>query len=257
LLDVTDGYFVTVRFDAQFGEPRQRAREAFRRDADAAGDDSLPVRQGHGRRAARLRDVAVRTPLLSSDAIDRSVGGRILVKAEMLQRTGSFKLRGTYNRVAAIEPTLRSHGVVAYSSGNHAQGVAAAAGRLGVPATIVMPADAPTAKLEGTRALGAEVVLYDRETGDREAIAAEIAADRGATLIPPFDDPHVIAGQGTVGLEIADQAGALGMRPDAVLVPCSGGGLVSGIATVMSRRCPGCVKARTLFRIPVQSLRGI
>jgi len=188
--------------------------------------------------AERLRGVAVRTPLLASGAIDSRTGGTILVKAEMLQRTGSFKLRGAYNRVAAIDPQQRRRGVVAYSSGNHAQGVAAAAGMLGVPATIVMPADAPAAKLDGTRALGADVVLYDRATGDREAIAAEIANDRGATLIPPFDDPHVIAGQGTVGLEIADQADARGVVFDAVLVPCSGGGLVSGIATVLSDRMP-------------------
>jgi len=188
--------------------------------------------------AKRLRGVAVRTPLLAAEAIDRETGGRVLVKAEMLQRTGSFKLRGAYNRVAALDPSLRSRGVVAYSSGNHAQGVAAAAGMLGVPATIVMPSDAPAAKLDGTRALGAEVILYDRDTGDREAIASEVASDRRATLIPPFDDPHVIAGQGTVGLEIADQADDLGIKLDAVLVPCSGGGLSAGTATVLSKRFP-------------------
>jgi len=188
--------------------------------------------------AERLRGVAVRTPLLAADAIDRDTGGRVLVKAEMLQRTGSFKLRGAYNRVAAMEPSVRCRGVVAYSSGNHAQGVAAAAGLLGVPAVIVMPSDAPAAKLDGTRALGAEVILYDRDTGDREAIALEVASDRGATLIPPFGDPHVIAGQGTVGLEIADQADDLGIGLDAVLVPCSGGGLSAGIATALSKRFP-------------------
>jgi len=150
-----------------------------------------------------------------------------------LQRTGSFKFRGALNRISMIPQAARAGGVVAFSSGNHAQGVAAAAALFGMKALIVMPADAPRAKIEGTRALGAQTVLYDRQREDREAIAGRICAERGATLIRPFDDPGIIAGQGTAGLEIAEDAARLGVTLDAVLVPCSGGGLVSGIALAL------------------------
>ncbi len=180
--------------------------------------------------AERIAACAVRTPLVESPTLSARTGGRVFLKLELLQRTGSFKFRGALNRLALIPENARAGGVVAFSSGNHAQGVAAAAGLLGMTAMIVMPADAPRAKIEGTRALGAEVVLYDRQREDREAIAGRICAERGATLVRPFDDPGIIAGQGTVGLEIAEDAGRFGVTLDAVLAPCSGGGLVSGIA---------------------------
>lgn len=186
--------------------------------------------------ADRLRGVAAETPLLESDALDALVGGRLLVKAEPFQRTGSFKFRGAYNALAVLRPPA----AVAFSSGNHAQGVALAARLLGIPATIVMPADAPAAKLEGTRALGAEVVAYDRAGGeDREAIGRDLAARAGAALIRPYDEPLVMAGQGTVGLELAGQAARRGCRLDAVLVCCGGGGLVAGCATALARLTPG------------------
>ena len=180
--------------------------------------------------AGRLEGVARRTPLLAGTPLDELTGGLVLLKLESLQRTGSFKIRGAYNRLVQLDDAERRNGVVAFSSGNHAQGVAAAAKMLGIPATIVMPSDAPRAKLENTRALGAQVVLYDRVRESREQIAAKLAADQGATLVPAYDDPHVIAGQGTTGLELMQQAGELGLTPDQVLVPCSGGGLVSGSA---------------------------
>ena len=180
--------------------------------------------------AGRLAGIARRTPLLSGTPLDELTGGRVLLKLESLQRTGSFKIRGAYNRLVQLDDRGRRAGVVAFSSGNHAQGVAAASAMLGIHAAIVMPADAPRAKLEGTRALGAEVVLYDRERESREQIAARLAAERGATLVPAFDDPHVIAGQGTVGLELMQQAMEEKLVPQQVLIGCSGGGLVSGSA---------------------------
>jgi threonine dehydratase len=187
--------------------------------------------------AVRLRDVAVRTPLLESEALNALAGGRLLLKAEPLQRTGSFKIRGAYNTISR----LGGRPVVAYSSGNHAQGVAAAARLLGVPATIVMPADAPRIKLDNTRAYGAEVVTYERDREVREEIGERIAAETGAALVRPYDDPNIVAGQGTVGLEIAEQAEEEfgGARPDAALVPCGGGGLVAGCATALAARLPG------------------
>jgi threonine dehydratase len=188
--------------------------------------------------AGRLAGVARRTPLLAGTPLDERLGGRVLVKAESLQLTGSFKIRGAYNRLVQLDTGARRRGVVAFSSGNHAQGVAAAARMLGIAATIVMPADAPRAKLENTRALGAEVVLYDRVRESREGIASRIAAERGATLVPAFDDPHVIAGQGTAGLELMQQAGELGITPDQVLIPCSGGGLASGSALAIRALSP-------------------
>ena len=189
--------------------------------------------------ARRIAPYAVETPLIENAALNARVGGRVLLKLESLQRTGSFKFRGAYNRIALIGEEERVKGVVAFSSGNHAQGVAAAAKLFAVPAVIAMPRDAPRAKIEGTRALGAEVVFYDRTRDDREAIAAEICARRGATLVRPFDDAGIVAGQGTIGLEIARQAAARGVKLDAVLVPCSGGGVVSGIALALSAASPG------------------
>ncbi len=191
--------------------------------------------------AARLRGRAVPTPLLESPLLNDRLDGRLLIKPECLQRTGSFKYRGAFNRLAALDDAVRRHGVVAYSSGNHAQGVAAAARDWGVAATIVMPADAPAIKRRNTEAWGARVEPYDRNHEDREAIAVRIAAETGASLVKPYDDPFIIAGQGTVGLEIAQQAAALGVRPDAVLVPCGGGGLVAGTALALADRLPGCL----------------
>ncbi len=167
------------------------------------------------------------TPLLRSDALDAWTGGQIWLKAECLQRTGSFKFRGAYNRLAQLPPATP---VIAYSSGNHAQGVALAARLLGLPAAIVMPSDAPALKIERTRAHGAEVILYDRAKQDRVAIGSALTVERGGVLVPPFDDPHIIAGQGTAGLEARDQLSAMGLEADVALVCCGGGGLASGIA---------------------------
>jgi len=179
------------------------------------------------------------TPLLSSPFLDEIAGRRVFVKAECLQHTGSFKARGGWAAVSALPADRRAAGVIAFSSGNHAQGVARAARLHDVPAVIVMPADAPKMKIDNTRALGAEVVLYDRETEDREAIGAALAADRGLTLIKPYDEPQVIAGQGTCGLEIAEQAAGEGIATADVLVCCGGGGLTSGIALALAARAPG------------------
>jgi threonine dehydratase len=188
--------------------------------------------------ADRIAPHAVETPLIENATLNEKLGGRIFLKLESLQRTGSFKFRGACNRIALIPESERAGGVVAFSSGNHAQGVAAAAALFGMRALIVMPEDAPRAKIEGTKALGAEIVCYDRVTEDREAIAAQICKERGATLVRPFDDAGVVAGQGTIGLEIAQQAASRGAKLDAVLVPCSGGGVVSGIALALSGASP-------------------
>ena len=190
--------------------------------------------------AARvIEGQAVYTPLLESHDLNERLGGRIFIKAEPLQRTGSFKFRGAFNRISRLDGAARKAGVVTFSSGNHAQGVAAAAALLDLPATIVMPSDAPAIKRRNTEALGAEIVSYDRGTEPREKIAETIARERGATLVRPYDDPLVIAGQGTAGLEIADQLDALGVRPDAFLAPCGGGGLIAGCALAMSERFEG------------------
>ena len=183
--------------------------------------------------SARLRGVAVRTPLLENAALNERAGRRVLVKFEGAQHTGSFKFRGAWNRLVQIPVADRAAGVVAWSSGNHAQGVAFAARRLGIPATIVMPADAPAIKIANTRALGANIVTYDRATESREAIATAIAEARGAVLVPSYDDPAIIAGQGTIGLEILEQAAEAGARLTRLLVCCGGGGLVAGIATAV------------------------
>jgi threonine dehydratase len=189
--------------------------------------------------AARLiAPVARRTPLLTSPELDALTGGRVFLKAEPLQRTGSFKFRGAYNRLARLNEAERKAGVVAMSSGNHAQGVATAAQLLGIPALIVMPKDSPVLKRERTAAAGAEIVLFDREKEDRVAIANRIATERGATLVPPFDDFYIMAGQGTVGREIAEDLAALGLKPDAVIVPVSGGGLLAGVALAVHEAAP-------------------
>lgn len=189
--------------------------------------------------ADRLRGRAVRTPLLESPLLNARVGGRLLVKPEVLQRTGSFKFRGAYNAISQIAEADRAKGVLAFSSGNHAQGVASAAQLLGMPATIVMPHDAPAIKRANTEAYGARVVTYRRPEEDREAVAAAIQAETGATLVRPYEDLRVIAGQGTVGLEIAEDALAAGIAPDAVVVCTGGGGLIAGVATAVTALLPG------------------
>lgn len=186
----------------------------------------------------RLAGEAVVTPVLESPLLNEVTGGRILFKAECLQRTGSFKFRGAWNFISQLGPEAERGGVVAYSSGNHAQGVAAAAKLRGLPALIVMPKDTPDIKRANTRAYGAEIVTYDRATESRETIAAEIARERGAVIVPPYEHCHIIAGQGTVGLELAEQAAARGLSLDRVLVPVSGGGLTAGIALAMAAVSP-------------------
>ncbi|WP_316015463.1 threonine/serine dehydratase [Roseobacter sp. HKCCA0434] len=184
--------------------------------------------------ATVLDGVARRTPMLTSPFLDEIAGRRVLVKAECLQHTGSFKLRGAWFALSQLPEADRARGVIAFSSGNHAQGVAFAAREAGVPAVIVMPEDAPRLKIANTRALGAEVVLYDRETEDRDEIGARLAEERGLSLIKPFDNRDVIAGQGTTGLEIAAQATDLGVSRADVLVCCGGGGLTGGIAVALA-----------------------
>lgn len=202
-------------------------------------DNPLPVTPADIDAAAKvIAPFAVRTPLLSSPALNARVGANVFLKPELLQRTGSFKFRGAFNKLASIPQDKRSGGVVAFSSGNHAQGVAAAAQILKMQATIVMPADAPASKRERTKSYGAEVVLYDRDREDREAIARAIAEKRGATLVKPYDDPFIIAGQGTAGREIAEDMAALGIAPDIVVAPASGGGLIAGIATAVKAKFP-------------------
>ncbi len=186
----------------------------------------------------RIRPYATETPLLEWAALNEKVGARILCKAETLQRTGSFKFRGAYNRVSRVDPHEFPGGVVACSSGNHAQGVGEAARLCGLDAVIVMPSDAPRSKIAGTSRSGAEVVFYNRETEDRDAIARELCQKLNADLVLPFDDPYVIAGQGTVGLEMVRQAEAIGAGIEAVLVPASGGGLTAGVALAVMDRFP-------------------
>lgn len=209
--------------------------------------------------ARRIGNEAVRTPLLSSPFLDEIAGRRVLVKAECLQHTGSFKFRGAWSALSALSEEQRARGVIAYSSGNHAQGVALAAARHGAPAVIVMPEDAPRIKIANTRALGAEVILYDRAREDRDAIGARLARERGLTLVKPFDDPQVIAGQGTTGLEIAEQAADAGVSRGDVLVCCGGGGLTAGIALALVARAPG-LRARPVepegFDDTARSLRS-
>ncbi len=188
--------------------------------------------------AGRLKGHVRRTPMLSSPFLDDIAGRRVLVKAECLQHTGSFKARGGWAALSAMDDATRKRGVIAYSSGNHAQGVARAAREHGAPAVIVMPSDAPRMKVHNTAAFGAEVVLYDRANEDRDEIGARLSAERGLTLIKPFDEPQVIAGQGTCGLEIAEQAARAGVSSAEVLVCCGGGGLTGGIALALEARSP-------------------
>ena len=203
-----------------------------------AGPGRLPTFDDVRAAASRIAGRARVTPVLADTPLDARTGGRILLKLETLQHTGSFKFRGAYNRLAQLDANERRAGVVAFSSGNHAQGVAAAARLLGVPATIVMPSDAPRVKMQNTRALGAVVVEYDRARESREEIAARIARDEGSVLVPSFDDPDIIAGQGTTGLEIVRQAQGQGLALDDVIVCCSGGGLVAGTALAVKALSP-------------------
>ena len=188
--------------------------------------------------AARLEGVAVKTPLLRFASLDRETGALVFVKPENLQRTGSFKFRGAYNRLSQLGAGEKRAGVVAWSSGNHAQGVAAAAEIVGAPAAIVMPRDAPAVKTQSTLDYGAEIIAYDRYGEDREAIGRRLAQDRGAVLVPSYDDRHVIAGQGTAGLELAEQTAAAGATLDILLVCCGGGGLIAGVASAFAALSP-------------------
>lgn len=186
----------------------------------------------------QIKGAAVYTPLLENIRLNEQMGRRVLIKFEGAQHTGSFKFRGAYNRLSRIAEADRPAGVVAWSSGNHAQGVAAAARLLRIPAAIVMPADAPRVKMENTRALGAEIIAYDRFTESREEIATALATERGAVLVPSFDDPHIIAGQGTIGFEILDQAAAAGAELSQIICCCGGGGLIAGLATAVKAVAP-------------------
>jgi len=189
--------------------------------------------------ARQLDGMAVRTPLLESPFLNERAGGRILVKAEVLQRTGSFKFRGAFNHISRLNDEQLAAGVVAYSSGNHAQGVAAAAAMAGTTASIIMPSNAPALKIANTKKLGARVITYDRNAEDREKIGEELARETGARLVRPYDDPWIIAGQGTVGLEIAEQCQKQNLAPDAILAPAGGGGLIAGTSLAAAADLPG------------------
>ena len=184
--------------------------------------------------AGRLEGVAHRTPVLTSRTLDDLLGATVVLKAENFQRGGAFKFRGAFNKVSSLSPDQRAHGVVAYSSGNHAQAVALAAGLHGMPAVIVMPTDTPASKLEAPRGYGAEVVTYDRYTEDRVAVGEQLAAERGGALVPPYDDPRIIAGQGTAAMELFEDSGPL----DVLVIPVGGGGLISGSATTAAALSP-------------------
>ncbi len=205
-------------------------------DRHAEHAPELPTYRDVEAAAGAIAGVVHRTPVVTSRSVDERVGARVFFKCENLQRAGAFKIRGAYHALSRLTAEARRRGVVAYSSGNHAQAVALAGQLLGIPRTIVMPADAPAVKLAGTRAYGAEIVLYDRERDDREALGARLAADRGLTLIPPYDHPHIIAGAGTAARELFEETGPL----DALLVPCGGGGLLAGSALVAAALAPGC-----------------
>lgn len=197
---------------------------------------SAPTYDDVAAAAARIAPVAHRTPVLRSRLVNEAVGADVVFKCENLQRMGAFKFRGAYNALAQFTPEQRRAGVVTYSSGNHAQAIALSASLLGIPATIIMPLDAPASKVAATRGYDGQVVTYDRYTEDREQIGAALAAQRGLTLIPPYDHPHVLTGQGTAGLELFDEVGSL----DALLVPLGGGGLLSGCALAAAELSPGC-----------------
>ena len=200
--------------------------------------DSLPTHSDVAAAAQRLNGLVRKTPVLRHDALDAFAGARVFVKAECLQETGSFKIRGATNRLLQIPEDRRAAGVVAFSSGNHAQGVARAARLLGMPALIVMPSDAPAVKVEGVEADGGEVHLYDRNTENREEIAGQIAAERGAVLVPSFEDPHIISGQGTAGPEFVAQMEEAGGKLDHLVTPAGGGGLASGLALALEGTSP-------------------
>lgn len=200
--------------------------------------DTLPTFDDVLAAAARLRGRIVRTPMLRHPLLDSLTGGTIVVKPEPLQRTGSFKLRGATNACLLLEPAARQGGVVTHSSGNHGQGTAAAAQMLGMPAVIAMPSDAPAIKVESTKRWGAEIIPFDRHNTDRDALVEQLAAARGATIIPPFDHPHVIAGQGTAALELVEDAKAAGLALDALAVCTGGGGLIGGSALTMEALAP-------------------
>jgi threonine dehydratase len=202
-------------------------------------DKKLPAFAEIEDAAQRIRGEAVVTPLLESVHLNQRAGGRVFIKAECLQRTGSFKFRGAWNCISRLDPATHKGGVVAFSSGNHAQGVAAAAQLMGLPALIVMPADTPEIKRANTKSYGAEVVTYDRATEDREAITMTHLRERNAVLVPPFEHFDVIAGQGTCGLEIANEVSARGATLDHLLVCCSGGGLLAGVALAFAEKSPG------------------
>jgi threonine dehydratase len=204
-----------------------------------ASTERLPAIDDIQAAAQRLKGVALRTPLLESERLNDRAGVRILLKCETFQPIGAFKIRGAWNLMSQLSEDERARGAVAFSSGNHAQAVAWSGRRLGMRTTIVMPADAPPVKIKNTRALGAEIVLYDRVAEDREAIAAKIVDQTGASIVPPFDHPDIIAGQGTVGLEITEQCAELGVVPDSMFVPCSGGGLIAGCAIALKHAHPG------------------
>ena len=191
--------------------------------------------------AKRLENVVIRTPLLQSAELDAIAGGKVLLKPECFQTIGSFKIRGAYNLMCQLSSEQASNGVVAWSSGNHAQGVALAGKLLGIKTAIVMPEDAPKSKIERTSRYGAEVILYDRYTGDRVAIAEKIASERGAEIVPSYDSEQIVAGQGTIGLEIMQQSAELGLRPDLVLIGCGGGGISAGSAVAIKAISPETV----------------
>jgi len=204
---------------------------------DAADNPALPVTYAEVAAASgRLAGHAHRTPVMTSRTVDERTGARVHFKCENFQRMGAFKFRGAFNALAQLSGEARARGVLAYSSGNHAQAVALAGRELGARVTIVMPQDAPRVKVEATRGYGAEVVLYDKHTTSREELSASIAAERGLAVIPPFDHPHVVAGQGTAAKELIEDAGAL----DYLFVPCGGGGLISGCALAAAALAPGC-----------------
>ncbi len=203
-----------------------------------AGSQTLPGIEDVHAAAARLKGLIVDTKLVESAALNEKFGARILFKPEILQRTGSFKFRGAYNKISTIPAGDRSRGVVAYSSGNHAQGVAASAALFGIDAVIAMPYDAPAIKVNNVRRMGAEVIPYDRFGDDRAAVVRPYVNERGMVLVPPFDDPAIIAGQGTIGLELVSEAARLGVHLDAVIIPCGGGGLSSGIALAVKASSP-------------------
>jgi threonine dehydratase len=208
-----------------------------RHDATETAQMSLPISFADiEAAAARLHGVAHRTPVLTSRTADQLTSAQLYFKCENLQRMGAFKFRGAYNALAQFSPQQRKAGAISFSSGNHAQAIALSARLLGMPALIVMPADAPPLKITATRGYGAEVILYDRYTQDREALGAQLAAERGMTLIPPYDHPHVMAGQGTAALELVRDVGGL----DVLLVCVGGGGLISGCAVAAKHLSPGC-----------------